>query len=56
MAHKGEVVSVDLESDSKGVIELINNKMGTLTETFWVIFDIFGNQEEFSKFQNSTCT
>lgn len=29
-----------IESDSKGVIELINIKMGTFTDIHWVIFHI----------------
>ena len=51
MAFKAGTVSVDLESNLKGVIELINNKMGTLTETFWVIFDILETKKSFQNFK-----
>ena len=48
---KAGAVSVDLKSDLKGVIELINNKMGTLTKTFWVIFDILETKKSFQNFK-----
>ncbi|XP_024043213.1 uncharacterized protein LOC112099916 [Citrus clementina] len=51
VAFKAGAVSVDLESDLKGVIELINNKMSTLTKTFWVIFDILETKKSFQNFK-----
>lgn len=42
--------SVIIESDSKGVIELINNK-GTLTEIFLVIFDVLETKKSFQNFK-----
>ncbi|KAL9426388.1 hypothetical protein AB3S75_033215 [Citrus x aurantiifolia] len=50
-AAKAGAASVILESDSKGVIELINNKRSTLTETFWVIFDILEAKKIFQNFK-----
>ena len=51
VALKAGAASVDLESDSKDAIELINNKMCTLTETFWVIFDILETKKCFQNFK-----
>ena len=50
-ATKARASSVILEFDSKGVIELINNKRGTLTEIFWVIFDILKAKKNFQNFK-----
>ena len=51
VAFKAGAIFVDLESDLKGAIELINNKMGTLTKTFWVIFDILETKKSFQNFK-----
>ncbi|KAL9444373.1 hypothetical protein AB3S75_017539 [Citrus x aurantiifolia] len=50
-AVKAGATSIILESDSTGVIELINNKRSTLTETFWVIFDILETKKIFQNFK-----
>lgn len=47
VAIMNEATQVIVESDSEGVIELINNKRGTLTEIFWVIFDILETKKSF---------
>ncbi|KAH9657474.1 putative reverse transcriptase/RNA-dependent DNA polymerase [Citrus sinensis] len=51
VAIMAEATQVIVESDSKGVIELITNKMGTLTEIFWVIFDILETKKSFQNFK-----
>lgn len=51
VALKAGAVSVILEFDSKGVIELINSKSSTLTEPFWVIFDILEAKRSFQNFK-----
>lgn len=48
---KAGASSVILESDSKGVIELINNKRGSLTEIFLLIFDILEIKKSFQNFK-----
>ena len=50
-AAKAGATSVILESDSKGVRELINKKRGTLAEIFWVIFDILETKKIFQNFK-----
>ena len=50
-AFKAGASSIILESDSKRVIELINNKQSTLTELFWVIFDILEAKKSFQNFK-----
>lgn len=51
-ALKAGAISVVLESNSKGVIELINNKRGFLTEIFWVIFDILESRSTCSYYSS----
>lgn len=44
--------SVIIESDSKGVVQPINNNnKGTLTEIFWVILDILELNKNFQNFK-----
>lgn len=50
-AIKAGADSVIIESNSRGVTELINNKRGTLTEIFWVIFDILEAKRNFLNFK-----
>ena len=50
-AMKAEASSIILESDSKRVVELINSKQSTLTELFWVIFDILEVKKSFQNFK-----
>lgn len=51
VATKARASSIILESNSKRVIELINNKRDTLTEIFWVIFDILKAKKNFQNFK-----
>ncbi|KAH9747206.1 reverse transcriptase domain-containing protein [Citrus sinensis] len=50
-AIKAGASSIILESDSKRVVELINSKQSTLTELFWVIFDILEAKKSFQNFK-----
>ena len=56
VAIKAGADSVIIESDSKGVIELINNKSGPPTEIFRVIFDILEAKRSFQNFKALTCS
>ncbi|KAL9440285.1 hypothetical protein AB3S75_019028 [Citrus x aurantiifolia] len=48
---KAGASSILLESDSKRVTVLINSKRSTLTELFWVIFDILEAKKSFQNFK-----
>ena len=49
MARDAQVKAVIVESDSQGVVNLVNNKQGSRSEIYWVVSEIQNLAESFER-------